>query len=31
MIPHVVLGLAFLKFFTTVDLAGTYSAWWWRT
>ncbi|PEQ14965.1 ABC transporter permease, partial [Piscirickettsia salmonis] len=24
MIPHVVLGLAFLKFFTTVDLAGTY-------
>ena len=24
VIPHVVLGLAFLKFFTTVDLAGTY-------
>ena len=24
MIPHVVLGLAFLKFFTSVGLAGTY-------
>lgn len=24
MIPHVVLGLAFLKFFTSVDLVGTY-------
>lgn len=31
MIPHVVLGLAFLKFFTTVDWPAPTWDWWWRT
>jgi putative spermidine/putrescine transport system permease protein len=30
MIPHVVLGIAFLRFFTELGLAAPSSAWCWR-